>query len=169
MNWKNDKGMTLKSVIVMIVVLIIIASVAIYSLNKIIETQELESLKTNMLIIQAKSKEYCENAKTKLGTNPTDESKQSAKEYLEEIGSIYYESLGIDISKFNLENTEYLYLLTTESFEKMEIDEIQSNEKNGYYFVKYDIDAETVEVYNSKGFTKDETTYYSLSDINQNL
>lgn len=168
MNYKSEKGMTTKSVVIIIFILILIVCTAIYGLNKMIKEQESENLKTNMLIIQAKSKSYCENAKNKLGASPTDETRESAKEYLNEFGSKYYESLNLDISKFNLEDTEYLYLLTTDSFEKMGIDEIQSNEKNGYYFVKFDIENETVEVFNTKGFTKDGITYYSVSDINKN-
>lgn len=168
MNFKSEKGMTTKSVVIIIFILIILVGVVIYGLNRIIKEQEAESLKTNMLIIQAKSKEYCENAKTKLGANPTDETRESANEYLQEFGSVSYESLDLDISKFNLENTENLYLLTTDSFEKMGIEEIQSNEKSGYYFVKFDIENENVEVFNTKGFIKNGTTYYSSVDIGEN-
>lgn len=169
MNFQHNKGMSFKSIIVIIAILAIFVTIIINSLNKMIEKQELESLKTNMLIIQAKAKEYCENAKNKLGTTPTDESKQNAKQYLDETGSIYYESLGLDINKFNIEDTEYLYLLTKDNFDKMGLNEIESNEKSGYYFIKYNIESETVEVYNSKGYTKDGITYYSLSDMIQNL
>lgn len=168
MNFKSEKGMTTKSVVIVIFILILIGCTGAFVMNKMIKERQSESLKTNMLIIQAKSKEYCENAKTKLGASPTDETKEEATKYLEEIGSKYYESLDIDINKFNLEDTENLYLLTTESFEKMGIEEIQSSEKNGYYFVKFDIENEKVEVFNTKGFVKDGTTYYSVVDIDQN-
>lgn len=168
MNLKCEKGMTTKSVVIVILLLLLIVCISIYGVNNMIKEQESESLKTNMLIIQAKSKEYCENAKTKLGASPTDETRESANEYLKEFGSTFYEGLDCDISKFNLENTENLYLLTTDSLERMGIEEIQSNEKNGYYFVKFDIENETVEVFNTKGFVKNGITYYSISDIDQN-
>ena len=47
----------------------------------------------------------------------------------------------------------------------MGINGVDSNEKEGYYLVKYNLTDVTVEVYNTKGFTKDGKTYYSLSDL----
>ena len=71
MNFKENKGITLVALTITIIVLLIIAGIAIYSGNDIIKNAKLESLKTNMLLIQAKAKDYCEEASFKLGTNPS--------------------------------------------------------------------------------------------------
>ena len=168
MNIKSEKGLTIKSLIIIITILLAIIGVVIYFSKNLIEMRKLESLETNMLVIQAKAKECCENAKTKLSASPTDETKQEAKNYLDNIGSVNYNDLHIDIEKFNIENKDFFYLLTEESFEKMGITNISSNEKTGYYFVNYDIENEKVEVYNSKGYTKNDVTYYSLTELQQN-
>ncbi|MBQ3414987.1 MAG: hypothetical protein IJH39_06505 [Clostridia bacterium] len=167
MNFKSEKGVTIKSLIIIIILLFAMIGTVIFTSKNLLEVRRLDSLETNMLVIHAKAKEYCENAKTKLGAIPTDETRQEAKKYLDEIGSKDYENLQKDIERFHVEDKEYLYLLTAESFEKMGITNINSNEKNGYYFVNYDIEGEKVEVYNSKGYTKDNNTYYSLTELQE--
>ena len=70
------------------------------------------------------------------------------------------ELIDIDSSK-----KEYAYKLTTDTLKDMGINGVDSNDKEGYYLVKYNLTDVTVEVYNTKGFTKDGKTYYSLSDL----
>lgn len=165
MNLKDNKGVTLVSLVITIIVLLIISSIAIYSGGDTIKNAKLESLKTNMLLIQAKAKEYCEEASFKLGTeeSPSEEKINNAKSSLKgtEQGE---ESIPKYITK-DYEKKEYIYKLETSNLRDMGINGVESDYKNGYYFVKYNLTDVTAEIYNTKGFTKDGTTYYSLTDL----
>ena len=67
MKCKNEKGITLIVLAVTIIIMLIIASIAIYSGTESIKNAKLEALKTNMLLIQAKAKEYVEEVSFKIG------------------------------------------------------------------------------------------------------
>ena len=67
---KNNKGITLIALTITIVVLLILASITVFYGKDNIDKANLENLKTNMLLIDAKAKEYCEEANFKIGTNP---------------------------------------------------------------------------------------------------
>ena len=64
---KENKGVTLTSLVITIIVLLIIAGISVYSGTDIIKRAKLEELKTNMLLIETKAKECVENANFKLG------------------------------------------------------------------------------------------------------
>lgn len=166
MNFKENKGITLVALTITIIVLLIIAGIAIYSGNDIIKNAKLESLKTNMLLIQAKAKEYCEEASFKLGTeeNPSDEKISNAKNSLK--GKEQNTDIPLDITK-DAGKKEYIYKLETSNLRDMGINGVESDDNNGYYFVKYNLTDVTVEVYNTKGFTKDGETYYSLTKLQE--
>ena len=65
MKVKNNKGITLIALTITIIILLILASITIYSGKESIKKAQLESLKTNMLLIKAKAKEYVEQASFK--------------------------------------------------------------------------------------------------------
>lgn len=166
------------SLVITIVVLLIIAGISIGQGNQAIKISKLENLKTNMLLIEAKAKEYLENANFNLGTNiekVTQEEKNNritkAKENLKgtEIidGSIFSENINITTEQIVEDNANYIYYykLTKEDLEKMGLKEVKSDEKNGWYVIKYNIKSDKAEIYNLKGFEKDNKIYYSLSEI----
>lgn len=162
MNIKNNNGVTLVALTITIIVLLILAGIGVYNGGETIKKAQLESLKTNMLLIQAKTKACCEEASFKLGTeeNVSEEKINNAKASLKGTEITNSEQIQIDSSK-----KEYAYKLTTDTLKDMGINGVDSNEKEGYYLVKYNLTDVTVEVYNTKGFTKDGKTYYSLSDL----
>ena len=57
-NIKKENGITLIALGVTIIVLLIIASIGVYSGKETIKQAQLEEMRTTMLLIQAKSKEY---------------------------------------------------------------------------------------------------------------
>ena len=57
------------ALVVTIIVILILAGISIGQGDKAIKISQLENLRTNMLLIQTKSKEYLENANFNLGTN----------------------------------------------------------------------------------------------------
>ena len=174
---KNNKGITMIALIITIILLIILAGVGIGTGNDIIKKSEIENLKTNMLLIKVKGKQYVENSNFKLGTNPTEEEKanriEEAKKEL--IGEQITESnISNDISKYeNIINKEqeefvYYYKLSTENLVDIGLINVKSDEKNGLYIVKYDIKNAIVEVYNTKGVEDEDKQYHSLNEV-QNM
>ena len=63
----KDKGITIISLTITIIVITIIAGITIHIGSSMIKKANLEELKTNMLLIQAKAKQYVEEANFKLG------------------------------------------------------------------------------------------------------
>ena len=66
---KQNKGVTLIALTVTIVILLIIAKIAIYNGKETIQRANLEALRTNMLLIEAKAKGLVEEANFQLGPN----------------------------------------------------------------------------------------------------
>lgn len=173
MSLNNNKGVTIVSLVITIIVLLILSSIAINSGTESIDKANLESLKTNMLLIKAKAKEYVENASFKNGTaeNNDDVAKKELKG--KEVTDIneYSEQLKIELKK-ELGDKKFLYNLcrnenneiTDSILTQMGLKDISVSDAE-QYLVLYDIENVEVEVYNTKGYTKDGTTYYSLSEI----
>lgn len=183
---EKNNGITIVSLIITIIILLILAGISIGTGNKVIKSSELENVKTNMLLIKAKGKEYVENANFKLGTNfenltdkedKEDKKKRiiAAKDELkgEEIEDTDEDKdilKNIGITQDDKKNTDYTYYykLSNKDLTDMGLSNVKSDEKNGLYIIKYDLKNVEVEVYNTQGFERDGKIYDSLSEL-QNL
>lgn len=174
MKKNNQKGITLLVLTITIIVLIILAGITIYTGTESIQRANLEGLKTNMLLIETKAREFVENASFDLGIDPqnaTDEMKTNAQSELngEDKGTlvtaddaIISQLLNIGISQADIDN-ENVYKLTTENLEKMGIHEVESNDEEGWYVIVYNVDDTTAEIYHTIGYDGK----HSLTDIEQ--
>ena len=169
---KNDKGITMLSLVVMLVVLMMLATITMYYGNSAMKEAKLQDLKTNMLLIQAAVKGDLEkyhfetsnlsdaNEKeaqksnylkgTKLA-NPQNELKQ---EIFNEIKEDYPQIDG---------NFDYYYLNTSDLME-LGIKDVESSNEDGHYIVAYSMNSiypNIVEVINTKGYLGN----YTLSRI----
>ena len=178
---KEDRGITITTLVITIIVLLIIVGISAGTSNKVIKSSELENVKTNMLLIKAKGKEYVEKANFKLGTNfenATDKEKEerilTAKAELnrEEItdNNIFNQNMGITQETITNDNANYIYYykLSKNDLTDMGLSNVKSDEKSGWYIIKYDIKNVEVEVYNTVGFENEGKMYYSLTEL-QNL
>ena len=177
---KEKKGITMVTLIITIIVLLIIAGISIGTGNKVIKSSELENVKTNMLLIKAKGKEYVENANFKLGTNFKDSTDidnriKTAKAELkkgedEEMTNNEILEQNIGITQDNIKNNDYTYYykLSNDDLTDMGLSNVKSDKKNGWYIIKYDLENVEVEVYNTLGYERDGNRYYSLTEL-QNL
>lgn len=161
----NKKGITLISLVVTIVLLVILAGIALMGGKEILEKAKLEELKTNMLLIQAKAKEYVEEATFKMGLHPDENKKQEVRrqvyEDAEEQGAKLKKADASEIpSNFNLEENkkDTCYWLTKEAKEKWGLDKL---EKETQYLIYFDEEKVTAEVYYQEGYEGK----YSLSEI----
>lgn len=173
---REDRGITITTLVITIIVLLIIAGISAGTGNKVIKSSELENVKTNMLLIKAKGKEYVENANFKLGTNfdnltdaeDKDNRITAAKKELKEGKEITDKDILKNIGIENIKAYTYYYKLSNDDLTDMGLSNVKSDEKNGWYIIKYDLKNVEVEVYNTLGFERDGKKYYSLNEL-QNL
>lgn len=172
---KNNKGITMIALITTIVLMLILAGISVGVGGNIIKKSELENMKTNMLLIKVKGKEYVENANFNLGTkiesvNAEEKAKRIEKAKTELKG----QEITDDIDSYGdiiiKEQSEYIYYykLNNQNLTDMGLTNVVSDEENGWYIIKYDIKNIAVEVYNTKGFENEEQKYYSLNEL-QNI
>ena len=174
MKKNNQNGITIVVLTITIIVLIILAGITIHTGTESIRKAKLEGLKTNMLLIETKAREFVENASFDLGIDPenaTDEMKTNAQAELtgDDKGtlvtsgdSIIDQLLNIGISQADIDNGN-VCKLTTENLEKMGINDVESNDEEGWYIIVYNINDTTAEIYHTMGYQGK----YSLTDIEQ--
>lgn len=168
MKCKNEKGITLIVLAVTIIIMLIIASIAIYAGTESIKNAKLEALKTNMLLIQAKAKEYVEESTFKMGIKPDDAKKQQARQEvyitiakLKQLNQAISED-GINVPS-EITTNENFYYVTRDSLKEMGLDNIETGGNNGEYLIEFDENNATAEIYNTKGHGGK----YSLTEIDQ--
>ena len=161
---KKQRGITLITLTITIIVMMIIAGITVYFGLDLIREVKLQDLRTNMLLMQAKAKECVEEVSFQKA-NVTDAN---------EIETIKNENLkGIKVEENSevqnlLQNTgkiqegfEYYYL-TQQDLSDMGIQEL-SVEDYGYFIVGYNIDEIKVEVINTNGYQGN----YTLTQLNE--
>ena len=160
---KENKGITLVALVITIVVMLIIASIAVYTGKDTIKEAQLEELKTNMLLIEAKAKGLVEEVNFKIGlTKPEDEGYQTKKDSAEQ--EVYVEGAKLEkatnISAPSSIPVSECYEVTSEAMNEWGLDNIEL-EEGEYYLVQFDDVNATVEVYNTLGYDGK----YSLTEI----
>lgn len=174
---ERNKGVTLATLVITIVVLLILSGITInYGVSNI-KRAKIQNIKTNMLLIEAKTKEYVENANYDLGIKPneaTAEMKEKAISELEGEGKgtkvTTSSSISTELNIMGITSEEIsngnVYQISTTDLEKMGIKGVESSEKEGWYIVVYDITNSNVKIYNTKGIkTNNNETEYCLDDI----
>lgn len=162
---KNKNGITIVSLIITIVILLILASVTIYTGTGVMKQANFQTINTNMMLIQAKAKTISEQAKfnkdddgnidTNIykGINITDNDKMN-----EMANSKVIEKINKLINDNVIEDASKCYLLSKEDLESMGLEKIDIDDG---YIVNY----ETGEVIYVRGFENSGATYYKMSDI----
>ena len=150
MKIKDNKGITITILVITITVMIIIAGIAVYSGKEIIKEANLESVKTDMLLIQAKARGYVEEANFKKGQGElTEEIKTGSLK-----GTETQAPSGVTV-------TGLVYSLSSDNLKEMGLNNI----KDDTYLVVYNVDEVSVDVIIKSGFKYDGKTYYLLSDM----
>jgi len=163
----NSRGITLVALVVTIIILLMIAGVGMYAGSDTVKKVKLEELRTNMLLIEAKAREYIEEVNFRIGNNKgnTEEEKSKIENIRQEIyenGAKLIKADGITglPSSIPVSNC---YVITEDTLKLWGLNKIKldTNEK---YLLKFDENNLSVEVYNSKGHDGK----YSLTDIENN-
>ena len=158
---REEKGITLIILVSTVVVLLIIAGVGIGSGLNIMRKASIESLKTNMLLLQAKGKEYVENTNFKIGTE------EKAEEEKAQIKSENLKGTPVSSSQIPKEVTlkegEEAYQLSEQDMKDMGLAELEG--KASEYLIVYNIQEEKVDVIYVPGIELQNKSYYTLSSI----
>lgn len=169
---KKNKGITIITLVITIVILLILSAITIETGGNIIEQSKIENLKTNMLLIKVKGKEYLENANFKLGTKIETVSEEERNKRIETAKSeLKGEDITNNISEYEniikKEESQYIfyYKLNNQNLIEMGLTNVKSDEKEGWFIIKYDIQNIIIEVYNTKGIGNEEGRYYSLNQL----
>ena len=166
---KNNKGVTLASLVITIVVLLIISGITTNLSNEVIKQAKLQDLKTNMLLIQAKAKTLAEEVNFE--TANLDKTKENDLTKINEIkgqkliGTVLdscKDTIKTAASNANVTSTTDFYYLSQENLSQMGIN-IEVPE-GAYYLVKYNF--EDTEVVFTGGYKYEGVVYYKLSELN---
>lgn len=147
---KKEKGITLVSLIIAIVVMLILAVVSIHYGTQLIDESKKEDIKTSMLLIKSKTKIIKEKKDFGDVEELTGISLESNTEYTvsEELQN-----------KLNAVENSSLYILNSEHLSSMGITEETTAEE---FFI---VDYNNNEIYYSLGYKEGDNTLYSLSEL----
>lgn len=160
---RNDSGITLIVLVLIIIILIIIASISIYEGKELIAKSKVQTLETNMLTIQAKSKAYAEEIDAKIWTeNDKDLARNT------EFANKGFENPSSSLdSKYGIELTDYIsYTIEEEALSAMGLDDIK-NEKYIVVYAKNDYNK--IDIIYVNGVKYKKVTYYTLSNLKNAL
>ena len=168
---KQNKGVTLIALTVTIVILLIIAGIAIYNGKETIQRANLEALRTNMLLIEAKAKGLVEEANFQLGPNFKNESQENQETKLAEVRQNIYagenklgNSTSISGVPSGVPTGDNVYVFTRETATLWGLDNVYGEpESEGYYLIAFDEENASVEIYNTLGYQG----RYSLTEIDE--
>ena len=151
----KNKGITLIALTITIVIMMIIAGMTTYFGKQV----KLQDLRTNMLLIQAKAREYLEETTFQKITN-LEEAKNQGIIKGTSISGTEVQSIAEKTGKITAPIEQYYYL-TAEDLNEMGIEELKV-EDYGYFIIRYDLDEIKVEVLNTNGYQGN----YTLDEIN---
>ena len=159
---RKERGVTLVALVITVVVLLIIASIAVYSGSDTVRKAKLEELRTNMLLIEAKAKGLVEEVNFKIGlTKPEDTEYAGKKEQAE---NEVYGGVGLekatDVSAPSAIPVSECYKVTDATLQNWGLEDMEK-EEGEEYLIKFDDVNATVEVYNTLGYNGK----YSLTEI----
>lgn len=165
MNINQSKGITLVSLMITVVILSMLAGISMDIGSDLINKTKLENLKTNMMLIQAKTKEYVEEASFKSGKENTITDEVKAELIGRPLTDDEISTLSNILEQYPIENELY-YKLEQAHLEELGLDKIETTSQN-FYIVVYDIKNIKVDVINTKGHkAEDGNIYYTLSQLN---
>ena len=149
----SNKGITIISLIITIIIMLILATVVIQFGTKEIEKAKLDDLKETMLLIKVRAKIVID--KEEFGESYNNAGMVKVSE------TTNYDLSSLQSVLNTIEDISNLYIWEQTAMDNYNIDvEITSTE----FFV---IDYSTGEIYYSLGYSNDTGTYYSLTDIQE--
>ena len=167
---RKNKGITMISLVVMIVVIMIIAGISVYSGTNLIKKIRLEAVQTNMISTRAKAKGIAEEINSGVWTESEENKAAKRRELFEQnYGFIFQADPPKSIVQSPIIANPYeCYELSKMAFEKMGLDDIFDGENR--YFVVYDeSDYTNLDIIYDSGTVYNKVTYYSLAKLQEDI
>ena len=176
---RQEKGVTLFALVIVVIVLVIIAGIAVYSGKEAINNANLESMRTNLMLIEAKARESVEDANFKMGKSPDDAKKESVRQEVyvndaklkraygddgnSKIAELSNISIPSEIESLSASDKKKIYYVTPATMQQWGLNDIKTDDDEAY-LIRFDDDTDDlkVEVYNTLGFKGN----YSLTELN---
>lgn len=157
MKKRGQRGITIVALIITIVLIGMIVAVAVTQGTDIIKKADLQTLNTNMLLVQAKEKVISEKNSFDEQNNPF-----KGKKLSEISGSTAIDELKSQgIIQESDENYQFYYAWNQATLDELGLDSIEL--KSGTFFI---VNYKTEDVIYSAGYKHtDKNTYYKLSDL----
>lgn len=157
MKIKNEKGITLITLVITVIILVLIAAISIGKVGDIITQVNKETICTDMLLIQAKSKVLNEKANFN-----KDETMLAGQKLSEVTGNSEVDALKTNgIISESEENYSKYYIWNKQTVEEQQLG-LEKFEDTQFYIVNY----ATEEVIYPQGYEHtDGNTYYKLSEL----
>lgn len=158
---KEEKGITMIALVITITIILILAGISLKGGKGAIKIAQIEELRTNMLLIQAKSKAYVEEATFKMGINPDEAKKIEVRDQVYVVEAQLEKANEVP-AEFRITNLETCYWVTQNALEDWGLDRIQLAEDERY-LIQFDEENETIEIYNTLGYDGK----YSLTEVDE--
>lgn len=166
---KENKGITIIALIVMIIVILILAGISLVEGTSLLKKTKVENLMTNMITIRAKAKVYAEEVNAKVWD--VEEKSSERRDLYSEDYSMSVPSNETDLiskvdSSVNKGNGCEAYEITKETLSKMGLDELVDETNDGDYIVIYDAgDYTNMDVIYQPGIQYNKKIFYTLSSL----
>lgn len=150
---KNQNGMGhITLIITILIIVLVIVGIVVFVNNKV-EDEKIETIRTNMLLIQGKVKVLSQEAIIQ-----KNEGLLKGRKVSENIEDEIVKEL-IDKGIIAQDNLSKYYIIDNEIINELGIEKAKL--EDGFYIVNYDTD----EIIYSKGFEINKEKFYKLSDI----
>ena len=153
----NNKGITLMALVVTIIVMMIIASIAVYEGKEIVDRSKVQTLQTNMLTIQAKAKAYAEEIEAKVWALSNENNKKEDKRKME------FALKGFTNPTSN--NGKIEYTINDTALKTMGLDDSKASD----YTVIFSSDYSDIDIRYNPGIKYEKKIYNLLSDLQEGL
>ncbi len=170
---KENKGITLTALVVMIIVIMILAGITIYQGTGLIKSTKVETYVTNMITIRAKAKVYAEEVNAEVWDQEDKTSKKKelfASKYSMTEPSNKNEIISKVDSDINNEDGCDCYEITKDTLVDMGLNELAEETENGEYVVVYNSkDYKKLDIVYKAGINYEKVKYYTLSSLQKQV
>lgn len=166
---KENKGITLMTLVITIIVLLILAGISLNEGTSLIKKAKVENIMTNMITIKAKAKVIAEEVNAQVwNLAESDKLEKKQELYTQEYkmgNSVSLTTEQINALDSQIGNSYECYLIITGTLEKMGLSDIQDGDN---YVVVYNLsDYTKLDIVFLSGIQYEGTMYYTLSKLQE--
>lgn len=174
--YKNESGITLVILTIMIIILCIIAGIAVYEGNDLIKDVKVQSLEMNMYTLKAKSKVFAEDVAARTWQKDNTVNEEEKKQIFEDEYKMVKTTIDNEeiLNQLNssIDKSNYsLYEISNDTFDKMGLSDLKPETgSSGSFIVAYDnTDFNIIDIIYTKGVHYKEQVFYTLSSLEKVL